>query len=283
MHTADSLFETIGSSPPEEFGALLTQRPDIVRTPVGEYNELPIHFAAWQDRADIIGVLLDGGADIDARGERGQTALHYAAREGSPVAARALIERGADLNALDDRSFSAAFYGIRGRDDSSVEVARMIVAAGAEVDLNLAVCLHDAERVEQLLSTDPDAIRNSRFPNDLVLDALLAIGSAIFDQLSLDEYNDPAKQAAAIEKNDGILRLLLSHGAPIDTPQFGWSPLFQSCQMCTPHITELLLDHGADPNVRYRGNDLSWVLTCTSCPDAMLSVLERHGFKPQKV
>ena len=282
MDTVDSLLKTIGSSTPEEFEAILKQRPDLVRTPIGEYNELPIHFAAWQDRDAIINVLLDADADIDAHGDRGQTALHYASRFGCPAAASVLIARGANLNALDDDSFSAAFLGVRGRENESVEIARMIVDAGAEVDLNLAVCLHEMERVEKLLAGDPHAIQNSRFPNDLVLDAVIAVESAVFDQLALDDYDDATKHTVAIQANDGILRRLLSRGAPIDAPDFGWSPLFQSCQMKTPNITELLLEHGANPNVRYHNDDLSSVLMCSTCPEEMLLVLNRHGFKPKE-
>ncbi|MEM8946603.1 MAG: ankyrin repeat domain-containing protein [Planctomycetota bacterium] len=93
MDAFDIVYEAISSSTPEEFAELLNNDPNIARTHVGEYDELPIHLAAWQNRGEIIDVLVDAGADIDARGDSGQTALHYAAREGSPAAARTLIDR----------------------------------------------------------------------------------------------------------------------------------------------------------------------------------------------
>jgi ethanolamine utilization protein EutP (predicted NTPase) len=280
VDSLENIWDLIQSSDAGGFARLIAEHPELAHTPTGDYNEQALHFAAWQDKDAHISVLLDAGADIDAPGEQGRTPLHYAAMHGCPAAARILILRGANKDKLDTTRFSPAFHGIRGREEQSVAVAKMLVAAGAEVDLNLAVCLGDTERVETLLNTDPLAIEHARFPKDLVLDAVIAIHGHISAELPLDDKRGMNEPLIAMQRCDHILKLLLDRGAPIDSPEFGWSPLFYSCQMHHPHLTELLLLHGANPNVKYQGRDVTSVLMCSACPDAMLEVLTRHGFTP---
>jgi ankyrin repeat protein len=273
MDPTPNISELVESASAEELARLLREHPDLARMTADDDNEQAIHFAALSDRADHLSLLLDAGAEINAAGNQGWTPLHYAAWYGAPAAARVLLDRGADKDKLDDTGFSPAFYGIRGRDDESVEVARMLVESGAHVDLNLAVCLGDVERVRQLLSGDSSAISHARFPNDLVLDAVLELHCRVSEELPIDEQYNMAANLRAMQRHDQILRILLGAGAPIDTPDFGWPPLFQSCQLHHPYVTELLLQHGANPNVQYRGDDLTSVLICTACRDEMLTAL----------
>ena len=282
MNLLENLWDLIQTSDADGFARLIAEHPALAHTPTGEYNEQALHFAAWQDKHGHITVLIDAGADPDATGDQGRTPLHYAAIHGSLSSARVLIERGADKNKLDNARFSPAFFGIRGRENESVAVAKMLVEVGAEVDLNLAVCLGDTARVEALLQADPLAIEHARFPEDLVLDAVIAIHGQLSDLSAMDGESSLHEHLRAMQRHDRILKLLLDHGARIDAPQFGWSPLFYSCQMHHPYITELLLLHGANPNVKYHGRDVTWVLMCSACPDAMLEVLTRHGFTPNE-
>jgi ankyrin repeat protein len=59
----------------------------------------PIHAAAAAGRADIARLLLDHGADPNARQEGEFAPLHEAARAGNLELVRLLVERGADVNA----------------------------------------------------------------------------------------------------------------------------------------------------------------------------------------
>ena len=49
------------------------------------------HWAAAQGNAAVLAVLIDGGADLDARDESERTALHYTAARGHTEAAATLI------------------------------------------------------------------------------------------------------------------------------------------------------------------------------------------------
>ncbi|PXA93044.1 hypothetical protein DMC25_04005, partial [Caulobacter sp. D4A] len=59
--------------------------------------------AAREGRADIVAALLDAGAPIDARDDRGYTALTLAAYNGKADLVGLLIARGADACAVDPR------------------------------------------------------------------------------------------------------------------------------------------------------------------------------------
>ena len=63
----------------------------------------PLHCAAWKGHVEVVTLLLESGADIQAKNENchwGDTALHAAAHGNQRAVAEALIDRGADLHAL---------------------------------------------------------------------------------------------------------------------------------------------------------------------------------------
>ena len=59
----------------------------------------PIHYAAFQDKPEMIRYLIAKGADKDARAPNGHTALMLAARSGHDDAVRALLYEDVDINA----------------------------------------------------------------------------------------------------------------------------------------------------------------------------------------
>ena len=68
----------------------------------------PLHIAAAYDRIDIVRLLCDHGADVDARGDRGWRPLHLAVYNGHISVVKELIEeRNADVNASDNGGMTA--------------------------------------------------------------------------------------------------------------------------------------------------------------------------------
>ena len=61
------------------------------------------YLAARNGHADIVALLLDAGAPVDARGFFGGTGLHWAAINGHRAAIELLLARGADRTLKDDR------------------------------------------------------------------------------------------------------------------------------------------------------------------------------------
>jgi ankyrin repeat protein len=66
--------------------------------------------AAINDRTAVLRVLLDRGADVNARTRAGWTALTYAAWRGHAEAVRLLLARGADPNVTDREGWTILQY-----------------------------------------------------------------------------------------------------------------------------------------------------------------------------
>jgi len=66
------------------------------------YGQTPLSLAARWGREEVVRLLLDYGADIEARDSQGQTPLSSAAGWGRETVVRLLLDCGADMEALDD-------------------------------------------------------------------------------------------------------------------------------------------------------------------------------------
>jgi ankyrin repeat protein len=64
----------------------------------------PLHCATWKGHFEVVTVLLDAGADVNAQNQNGHwgtTPLHAAAHANHAAIAQLLIERGAEVHAQD--------------------------------------------------------------------------------------------------------------------------------------------------------------------------------------
>ena len=57
--------------------------------------------AAWFGHIDVMRILIDKGADVNAKNKNGATALILAADKGNAEIVSFLIDKGADVNAKD--------------------------------------------------------------------------------------------------------------------------------------------------------------------------------------
>jgi ankyrin repeat protein len=225
----------------------LTSEPRIKEMFSGGFT--PLIYAARQGCAECVHALIDGGADLDKADPEGVTPTIAALLNAHFAAAAALIERGADPNKWDwwgrTPLYAAADLNITpngARTDlpsmdtvTGVDVARMLIERGADVNLRLK-------------NTPPP--RNIVF--DRGADGQLTTGAT-------------ALVRAAYGGDLEMMRLLLENGARIDIPnKDGVTPFAAAASdggtrgaLKTEDVTvqamQMLVDAGADVNQRGRG------------------------------
>jgi hypothetical protein len=81
--------------------------PDAVKWVEPRSGVTALHYAAAQGQADIIRLLLEHGADVNARDDDGLTPLMFGAGHGGRDHLQPLLDAGADLNRRDERDRTA--------------------------------------------------------------------------------------------------------------------------------------------------------------------------------
>jgi len=87
----------------------------------------PLMYAAAFGNSQDMKLLLDAGADVNAKSMSGATALIWAA--GEPVKSRMLIERGADINAQSRQGRTPLMAAARRQ--GAADLVRLMLARGA--------------------------------------------------------------------------------------------------------------------------------------------------------
>jgi ankyrin repeat protein len=96
-------------------------------------GETPLMTCANSGSTDAVRMLVAGGADVNAAEPVGkQTALMWAAAERHPKVVSMLIEVGADVQARSKKGFTALHFAARQGD---IETTRVLLAAGVNVDI----------------------------------------------------------------------------------------------------------------------------------------------------
>ena len=96
-----------------------------------DYNQTPLHVSLRSGHVEFARVLVDHGANMNARDSHKSTPLHLASEGGHVEFARELIELGADINARDDQRSTPLHLASKG---GYVEFAWMLVGLGANVN-----------------------------------------------------------------------------------------------------------------------------------------------------
>jgi cytohesin len=88
--------------------ALIAADPALLRARDADGSS-PLHCAAWKGHLPVVTLLLEAGADVNARSQNdhwGDTPLHAAAHGNRRAIAEALIAAGADIHARNSRGLT---------------------------------------------------------------------------------------------------------------------------------------------------------------------------------
>ena len=178
--------------------------------------------AARTGRVDVVEQLLAAGAAVDATESwRGQTALMWAAAEGNVETIQALVRAGADVEARSAGQLTALLFAVRGGRSEAVDA---LVALGADVNA---------------------AARNGTAPLALaVINGHFDVGGQLLEAGA--DPNAPDPRGSVLHSLSWVRR-----------PGSGRPPL-PTGELDSLALARMLLEHGADPNVRIDWEEIAF-------------------------
>ncbi|WP_029448226.1 ankyrin repeat domain-containing protein [Candidatus Odyssella thessalonicensis] len=194
--------------------------------------QTPLHIAAIQDARQALQLLLKNGAEIDQRDKDGDTALHILAERNQPASIEMLLDYGAEVNPPNSHEQTPVFNVAVA---NSLQTLTRLVAKGANIHHR------DAKGNTALFrACTENATR--------VIKRLLDIGANINDENFIKQT--PLHMAAGYNAVDAV-ELLIANGAQVDARDTsGWMPLSIAIMKNAESAVEILLEKTKDVDAK---------------------------------
>eukprot|EP00730_Choanoeca_flexa_P008003 TRINITY_DN12421_c1_g6_i4.p1 TRINITY_DN12421_c1_g6~~TRINITY_DN12421_c1_g6_i4.p1 ORF type:complete len:775 (+),score=102.98 TRINITY_DN12421_c1_g6_i4:321-2645(+) len=228
----------------------------------------PLHAACkYSCSTTIVRSLVDAGADVTAKCSKDKTPLHYLSKSGGPVEmAELLLAAGANIDAKDEfgkrpldlacerHPSLAKLFISKGADvhapgkgdktplhlTSSVEVAKLLVQAGAEIEpakgRGCTTPLHTAKSVE-------------------VAEFFLSLGA----DMEAKDWNEATPLLRACRESPAVAKMLINKGADVHaTDKDGETTLMHACEgRHNLELVDMLIQRGVDINAIDKGGRIA--------------------------
>ena len=219
-------------------------REDVAAYLLSRGAELNLWTAIALDRVDDVRAMIARQPSLlvarMTRNQHRRTPLHHAAAKNRARVVRLLLELGADPNATD--ATGATALTTASQEQADAEIINDLLAAGAKIDFLTAVNLGRYGEAEAMLRDDPSRI-------------------------GPDGRDTIALHLAVNKKNLTTIRWLIAHGVAVSAKRSMWdcnhTALHMTIENGAIEIAQLLLDAGADPNIRddkYDATALGWAI-----------------------
>jgi ankyrin repeat protein len=203
------------------------------------FNEIPndigtpLYYASDIGLQTVVQLLVEEGADVDAKTSNRETALHRAADHGHKTVARLLLENKADVNAKDESGKTALYLAARNRHET---VVRLLLEEGADVNAKNG----DGETALYWAAYHG---------HETVVRLLLEEGA---DVNAKNEDGETGLYWAANYGHEAVARLLLENGANVNAKdRDGRTALYWAARCGHEAVVRLLLDKELDVNANY--------------------------------
>jgi ankyrin repeat protein len=235
-------------------------REDVAAYLLAHGARLNLWSAIALDRADDVRGFIVGDSSLlgarMSRNEHHRTPLHHAAAKNRPRMVRLLLDLGADPNAGD--AIGATALTTASQEHADPGIVSMLIAAGSKLDFMSALYLERYEIAEAMLKDDPS-------------------------RLGSDGRDTIALHLSVSKKDAAAVRWLIAHGVDVNAKRNLWdcnaTALHMTAERGAIDMARMLLDAGADPNIRddkYDATVLGWAEYCEQ-PQLAALVRERGG------
>ena len=215
---------------------LLLARGATVDRPETMYGQTALMWAAAEGHRNVAAVLMEAGADVNARSRQGYTPLLFAARTGDVPLVTGLLDRGARI---DDPAMDGTTALLMATVRNKLDLARLLLERGAKPDGDAAgfTPLHWASGVwESLSSFDYRS-------EELALEGLSPAQKPAFITLLLKHGADVnARASKAPPRFGGRISRVFGPASEV-----GATPIWFAAAAGDIETVKLLLSHRADP------------------------------------
>jgi cytohesin len=208
------------------------------------YNEHPPDYEHLQ----VIRFLIGRGADVNAMNKDGETPLSRAARCGDLELVQLLADSGAKLSRASGPDRNLAILAMN---RNHLDVAKFLVAQGADVTLHLAAYVGDLEKAKALIQNG--------------------------DVNAHDQVGQTPLHMAARTGQREMADLLLSNGADVNGQvEGGWTPLHEAARSGHENVAKLLIARGAVVNARMTPPEHETIRNDLHAPHAQVGTTPLH-------
>ncbi len=222
-----------------------------------------LHSAVENGRYETAELLLARGARVNTRDNEESTPLHAATNAGDPNFVELLVRAGAEVNVVDRFGMTPLHIAV---ESDRRDVVKLLLDAGADTSIRrdrmgpwatplaAAISRGSLDLIELLLAKTRDiddhlplhaaiwAVQHERMMSDCPR------SRHDFD-MSDDEY-EAIRRRAVQGRLIRVLNLLLAHGANVNgRDEDGFTALHWACAWGYCAVADVLLVHGADPNL----------------------------------
>lgn len=212
--------------------------------------------------SNVVPLLLEWGANIEARDPHGRTSFWMAVHKGKRRWVSLLLQEGADIEAQSNSSWTPLWIAVK---DKNIAMVQLLLEKGANIEAK------DKHTNQTPLWV---AVKDN---SEGMVKVLLERGANI-EAKDGDSGWTPLLWAVW-NGSRPIVQLLLEEGANIEATQnhAGWTPLFVAVYEESEDIVKLLLERGADTEVTDQCDGSTLLSEAERGSKAILQlILERH-------